>query len=122
MKHVTWQVLIAHAKGEEEFAEQLAEPIREAGYEVAHRGTVMVGESFTEEASKVLSTGGPVVLCGTIKALGTKWARLIVNAARQTYRTRIFCVHMEEDADVEVLTFDECVAQHWQNPTKAMQD
>lgn len=84
MKDLTWQVLIAHAKGEEEFAEQLAEPIREAGYEVAHRGTVMVGESFTEEASKALGTGGPVVLCGTIKALGTRWARQIVNAARQT--------------------------------------
>jgi HEAT repeat protein len=122
MKDLTWQVLIAHAKGEEDFAEQLAEPIREAGYEVAHRGTVMVGESFTEEASKALSTGGPVVLCGTIKALGTKWARQIVNAARQTYRTRVFCVHMEEDADVEVLRFDECIALYWQNPTKAMQD
>ncbi|HEY9895217.1 MAG TPA: HEAT repeat domain-containing protein, partial [Candidatus Sericytochromatia bacterium] len=122
MKDLTWQVLIAHAKGEENFAEQLAEPIREAGYQVAHRGTVMVGESFTEEASKVLSTGGPVVLCGTIKALGTRWARQIVNAARQTYRTRVFCVHMEEDADVEALTFDECIAQHWQNSTKAMQD
>ena len=122
MKDLTWQVLIAHAKGEENFAEQLAEPIREAGYEVAHRGTVMVGESFTEEASKVLSTGGPVVLCGTIKALGTRWARQIVNAARQTYRTRVFCVHMEEDAAVEVLTFDECIALYWQNSTKAMQD
>ena len=122
MKDLTWQVLIAHAKGEEDFAEQLAEPIREAGYEVAHRGTVIVGESFTEEASKVLSTGGPVVLCGTIKALGTKWARQIVYAARQTYRTRVFCVQMEEEADVEQLTLGECIALYWQNPTKAMQD
>jgi HEAT repeat protein len=29
---------------------------------------------------------------------------------------------MEEDADVEVLTFDECIALYWQNPKKAMQD
>src|ERR687886_2681 len=101
MKNLTWQVLIVHAKGEENFAEQLAEPIREAGYVVAHRGTVMVGESFTEEASKVLGADSPVVLCGTIKALGTKWTRHIVNAARQSYRTRVFCVQMEEEADVE---------------------
>ena len=121
MKDLTWQVLIAHAKGEEDFAEQLAEPIREAGYVVAHRGTVMVGESFTNEASKVLGAGSPVVLCGTIKALGTKWARQIVNAAK-SYQTRVFCVQMEEEADVEILSFDECIAQHWQNPTKAKQD
>jgi HEAT repeat protein len=122
MKKILQQVLIAHAKGEKEFAEKLGEPIREAGYEVAHRGTVMVGESFVEEASKALSSGSPVVLCGTIKALGTKWARQIVNAARNNYRVRVFCVQMDEDADVEALVFDECIAQYWQDPTKAQQD
>ncbi|MBC1222493.1 HEAT repeat domain-containing protein [Nostoc sp. UCD121] len=122
MKKILQQVLIAHAKGEEEFAEKLGKPIREAGYEVAHRGTVMVGESFVEEASKALSSGSPVVLCGTIKALGTKWARQIVNAARNNYRVRIFCVQMDEEADVETVAFDECIAQYWQDPTKAQHD
>ncbi|ARV60955.1 hypothetical protein BZZ01_22125 [Nostocales cyanobacterium HT-58-2] len=119
MTNITWKVLIAHAKGEEEFAEKLAAPIREAGYEVAHRGTVMVGESFTEEASKALNEGGPVVLCGTIKALGTRWARQIVNAARNHYRVKVFCVQMEDEADVESLTFDECIALYWQDHIKA---
>ncbi|MEH1929191.1 HEAT repeat domain-containing protein [Nostoc sp.] len=122
MKEILQQVLIAHANGEEELAEKLAEPIREAGYEVAHRGTVIVGESFIEEASKALSSGSPVVLCGTIKALGTKWARQIVNAARSKYRVRVFCVQMYEEADVDALAFDECIAQYWQDPTKARQD
>ncbi|WP_427161853.1 HEAT repeat domain-containing protein [Aliinostoc sp. HNIBRCY26] len=122
MKVIHWQVLIAHAKGEEELAEKLAEPIRKAGYEVAHRGTVMVGESFTEEASKVLNNGSPVVLCGTIKALGTRWARQIVNAARNNYRVRVFCVQMEEEADLEAVSFDESIAHYWQDPTKATQD
>ncbi|MBE8991113.1 HEAT repeat domain-containing protein [Nostoc sp. LEGE 12450] len=122
MKKILQQVLIAHAKGEEEFAEKLGEPIREAGYEVAHQGTVIVGESFVKEASKALSSGSPVVLCGTIKALGTKWARQIVNAARSNYRVRVFCVQMDEEADVETLAFDECIAQYWQDPTKAQQD
>ena len=62
----TWTVLIAHAKGEEPFAEILAQPLREIGYEVVHQGTVLVGESVVEETSKTLSLGGPVVLCGTV--------------------------------------------------------
>jgi methylmalonyl-CoA mutase cobalamin-binding subunit len=71
---MVWKVLIAHAKGEEHLAELLSEPLRSAGYEVAHQGTVLVGESVVEEASKVLSLRGPVVLCGTVKAVGTGWA------------------------------------------------
>lgn len=118
-----WKVLIAHAEGEEHLAEELAEPIRGAGYEVAHRGTVLVGESVIEEASKVLSAGGPVVLCGTIKAVGTKWARLLVNAARQNnQRVRIFAVQMDEDADLDTLSFDERFALYWQDPAKAIQE
>ncbi|MBD2476960.1 HEAT repeat domain-containing protein, partial [Anabaena sp. FACHB-83] len=122
MNKIFQQVLIAHAKGEEELAEKLAEPIRNAGYEVAHRGTVMVGESFVVEVSKALSSSSPVVLCGTMTALGSKWARRIVYAARHDYRVRVFCVQMDEEADVEALAFDECIAQYWQAPTKATQD
>lgn len=120
---MTWQVLIAHANGEEHLAERLAGPIIEAGYGVAHQGTVLVGESVIGEASKVLNAGGPVVLCGTIKALGTKWARRIVNAARHnSERTRVFCLQMEEEADVDSLAFDEAVACYWQDADKATQD
>lgn len=78
---MSWKVLIAHADGEEHLAEELADPLRKAGYDVAHRGTVLVGESIVEEASKVLNLGGPLVLCGTVKAVGTKWGRRLVNAA-----------------------------------------
>ncbi|WGV27274.1 NB-ARC domain-containing protein [Halotia branconii] len=125
MSQSNWQVYIAHHPKEEDLAEELATPIREAGYEVVHRGTVMVGESFTEEVSKVLSAGGAVILCGTSRALGTTWASQIVNAARQqTYggQTRVFCLQMEEDADVGKFSFDECIALYWQNPTKAIED
>ncbi|MEA5624724.1 NB-ARC domain-containing protein, partial [Nostoc sp. UHCC 0251] len=125
MSERNWQVYIAHHPKEEDLAEELAKQIREAGYEVVHRGTVMVGESFTEEVSKVLSTVGAVVLCGTSRALGTRWASQIVNAARQqTFggQTRVFCLQMEEDADVGRLSFDECIALYWQNPAKALED
>jgi hypothetical protein len=116
------KVLIAHAKGEEHFAEFLAEPLRDAGYEVVHRGTVMVGESVVEEASKVLNSGAPVVMCGTIKAVGTKWARQVVNAARQNSNGKVFFVQMEEEADVNFIAFDEVVALYWQDSAKALRD
>ncbi|MDZ8223550.1 NB-ARC domain-containing protein, partial [Nostoc sp. ChiVER01] len=125
MSERNWQVYIAHHPKEEDLAEELAKHIREAGYEVVHRGTVMVGESFTEEVSKVLSTGGAVVFCGTSRALGTRWASQIANAARQqtsSRQTRVFCLQMEEDADVGRLSFDECIALYWQNPAKAIED
>jgi len=51
------KVLIAHAKGEESEAEKLAGPIRSEGYEVAHEGTVMVGESVIAEVSKLAGRG-----------------------------------------------------------------
>lgn len=115
-----WQILIAHAAGEEHRADELAEPLRRAGYSVAHRGTVLVGESVVEEASKVLSLGGPVVLCGTVEAMGTGWAHRIVNAARQYARVRVFPVQMEETAYVEPLALDGVILRYWQDPSKAI--
>ncbi len=119
---MTIKVLIAHAKSEEELAEQLAAPIRVAGYEVAHEGTVLVGESVVVEASKLLSEGAPVILCGTVRAVGTKWGRQVVTAARRHAGVRIFVVQMEEDADVDMVSFDEAIARYWQDTEKATED
>lgn len=116
------EVLIAHAEGEEELAEKLAGPIRAAGYDVVHRGTVMVGESIIEEASKALISGGPIVLCGTVRALGTGWAHRLVHAARKKPNVRIFPVQMEEGAYVEQLSLDSAVARYWQDPAQAERD
>jgi len=113
------KVLLAHAKDEEDKAEQLAKPIRDAGYEVAHEGTVLVGDSVIAEASKLLAEGVPVVLCGTVRAMGTKWARQVANAARRN--SRLFVVQMEEEADVESITFDETIASYWQDPARSEQ-
>ncbi|MEH2339071.1 hypothetical protein [Nostoc sp.] len=125
MSERNWHIYIVHAKQEEKLAEKLEKDIREAGYEeIAHRGTVMVGEGYIAEASKALSTGGPVILCGTCKAMGSNWVELIVNAARdRTFdEPRIFCLQMEEDANVNRLNFGECIALYWQNPAKAIED
>jgi tetratricopeptide (TPR) repeat protein len=118
-----WKVLIAHAEGEDDLAEKLAEPIRDAGYDTAHRGTVMIGESFGEEAQKVLGEGGPVVICGTVRAIGTGLAHRLVQAARgDEHQPRIFAVKMEKDAYVQQLSLDTAVAHYWENPAKATQN
>jgi hypothetical protein len=117
-----WKVLIAHAPGEEHWAETLAEPIREAGYEVLHSGIVLVGDSLVEGAAKALSLGGPVVLCATIKAVGTRWARRLVNAARLHSGTRTFVVQMDEEANVDLISPDEKSVAYWRNPAQAVQD
>ena len=71
---MSWKVLIAHEPEEEDLAEKLAEPVRRAGCEVTHRGTVGIGDSIEGEATLALESGGPVILCGTRKAVGSRWA------------------------------------------------
>jgi tetratricopeptide (TPR) repeat protein len=117
------KVLIAHDEDEEAKAEELAGPIRAAGYEVVHGGTMLVGESVPGEFSKWLGGGGPVVLCGTVQAIGSGWARRIAHATRAYNGVRLFIVQMEKKADVESVAFDgEKIARYWQDPAKAMQD
>jgi GTPase SAR1 family protein len=117
------KVLIAHAEGEVEQAEKLAQPIEEAGYEPVHYGAILVGESLTEEASKVLNSNGPLVLCGTPMAVGTGFAYRLVNATRSSgCAVRIFPVRMEQSAYLQALALDGKIAEYWQNPTQAVQE
>jgi HEAT repeat protein len=116
------RVLIVHARGEEEQAEKLAVPIKNAGYSVVHGGTVLVGDSVIAEYSEVLAEGAPVVLCGTVRAMGTSWARRVTAAARFHPGVRLFVVQMEQDADVESVSFDESIARYWEDPGKASSD
>jgi hypothetical protein len=115
------QVLVAYSKEESELANQLITPITNAGYDVWHRDSVLVGDSFTEEASKALEKHGPVVLCGTARAVGSKWAKRIVNAARELNK-KVFIIQMEDEADVESLAFGEKIAHYWEDSKKATQD
>ena len=116
---MTTKVLIAHASGEEDKAELLAGPIRSAGYVVAHAGTLLVGDSLVAQASELLAAGSPVVVCGTVRAMGTRWARLVVNAASCHAGVRVFMVQMEEDADVDTVSFEQKVAHYHKDPERA---
>lgn len=120
---MTVKVLIAHDEDEEAKAQALAGPIREAGYEVVHGGTVLVGESVPGEYSKLLAAGMPVVLCGTVLAIGSGWARRLAMATRSHAGTRLFIVQVEKKADVDSIALDgEKIARYWQDPNQAAQD
>ncbi len=116
-----WTVLIAHAKGEDDLAERLAGPLRDAGYGVTHEGTVLVGDSVVGETEQALSSGQPLVLCGTVRAVGSKWARKLVNAAHTRASGPVFVVQVEEEADVESLALGGKVALYYQDPATAIQ-
>ncbi|MBL7493047.1 toll/interleukin-1 receptor domain-containing protein [Frankia sp. AgB1.9] len=120
---MTWTVVLATAPGEGALAEAVAGPLRGAGYAVWHEGEVLVGESLVEEAARALMAGGPVVLCGTVRAVGTRFARRLVRAAQaRSDRVRVFPLLMDSEADVESLTFAERVADYWRDPAAAMDE
>lgn len=115
-------VLLAHAEGDSALAEKVADPLRAAGYEVLYEGTVLVGDSLIKEASSALGAGSPVVLCGTVAAMGTGWAHQVVNAARAYPGTRVFALQMEKNAYLQPLSLDGRVARYWQDPGKAIDE
>jgi hypothetical protein len=113
---MTRKLLIAHAPDEEGFAEIIAEPLRKDGYDIVHMGTLFIGDLLIEEVNKVLEEGAAVIFCGTTKAVGSKWARSLVVAARSFQGVRVFPLHMEADAYVESLTWGTEYGKYWQDP------
>lgn len=115
-------ILLAHAEGDDALAETVAGPLRAAGYDVLYEGSVLVGESLVQEASAALGAGSPVVLCGTVAAMGTGWAHQVVSAARAYPGTRVLALQMDQRAYLRPLSLDSRVAMYWQDPGKAISD
>ncbi|SMC72252.1 Predicted transcriptional regulator containing an HTH domain and an uncharacterized domain shared with the mammalian protein Schlafen [Kibdelosporangium aridum] len=114
-------VYVVCAEGEEDLAEKLAEPLRDAGYEVAHDGTVLVGESRIGNAMKAMSAGVPIVLCATARSVGSAWAHKIVNAG-YAGANRVFVVQMDEQAYVEQLSVKTKVAKYHADPARGVRE
>ncbi|MFI1725327.1 HEAT repeat domain-containing protein [Streptomyces sp. NPDC020489] len=114
------KILIAHADGDEALAAEIARPLEAAGYHVVHHGSLFVGDSLMQQASQAIAEGSPVVLCGSVRAIGTGWAHFLVNAARRYGQARIFALQMEEGAFLDFLTLDGRVARYWQDPAGAI--
>jgi Putative ATP-dependent DNA helicase recG C-terminal len=110
-------VYVVCAEGEEAQAELLAAPLRRAGYDIKHNGTIAVGESLIGEAERAVASGAPVILCGTAKAVGSTWAHRLTNAAHAG--GRVFVVQMERQAHVEQLSLGGKVARYCDDPDRA---
>jgi hypothetical protein len=99
---MSYLVVVLHANGEDALAERLAQSIRDFGYEVWHTGNVLVGEQIYAELSARLLMNGPVVICGTAKAVGSKWVKTVlaaVNIPGMAPPVRVFPVQMDSDAN-----------------------
>ncbi|MFC6094705.1 tetratricopeptide repeat protein [Saccharothrix lopnurensis] len=115
-------VYVVHAEGEESQAELLAQPLRDAGYDVTHNGTIVIGESLIGSAMRAVAGGAPIVLCATARASGSAWAHQIVNAGHSGGRTQVFVVQMESQAFVEQLALRAKVARYCDDPAAAVRD
>jgi TIR domain len=119
---VTVYVYILYAEGDELIAQVLVDPLEQAGYEVAHRGSVAVGESIVSEAQRALAAGNPIVLCATAQAVGMEWTYRFLNAANGAGEARVFVVKMQADVLLAHLTLGERAADYARDPEAAIAD
>ncbi len=103
-------IIIAHDEDEGALAEELASPLRVAGYQVVHEGTVMVGDSIVGTLNQKLASGAIVVVCGTKAALGNPWPKHLAHTARSHGNRRLYLAKMHPRADAELLAGDDPVA------------
>ncbi len=115
-------VLIAHAPEDEKLAEQVAGLLGVDGYDVTHLGTIFIGDSMIEKVSKLLSEKAPVLLLGTVKAIGSQWLHRLVNAARNRDGVKVFALQIEKNADMDQLALDIKYWRYWENYTKAIDE
>ncbi|CAM3422301.1 tetratricopeptide repeat protein [Kibdelosporangium persicum] len=114
-------VYVVCAEGEEHLAEKIAGPLRGDGYEVTHDGTILVGESRIGKALQAMSSGVPIVLCATVRSVGSAWAHKIVNAGYAA-SNRVFVVQMEDQAYVEQLAVKTKVARYCADPVTGVRE
>ena len=119
-----WVALIAHADGDEEIANEFAQPLRDRGYNVDCRGFAEIGESILARENRALRRGGPIVLCGTRRAAGSESIKNLVNAAKfdADADVRVFPVKLETDVDLSsFVTKDIRVADFTKDRATGMQ-
>src|SRR6266481_9358939 len=107
-------VIVLHSTGDETHATSLADAIKSVGYEVWHTGLTSVGDIELKELSDRIAKGGPIVICGTARAAGSKWLRKIlahVQGPNSLGRPRVFPVRLEVDADLEAVGLSAKVAE-----------
>jgi osmoprotectant transport system substrate-binding protein len=123
-------VLVAHAAGDEAPAAELGDRLKQAGYEIAHRGPLLTGvigekgETLADEAVPALVADGPVVVCGTVGAVGSGWASRLDQVSVRYPEVPFYPVRMESGADLELvgerLDWATGVAEWWQDQDRTV--
>lgn len=104
-------VLVAYAEGEKDLAEQVGEPIRQAGYRV---------ECGTDPRMLEHHPADIVVVCGTAKALENGHTSSVLDSWSKLQGVLIFFAQMEKDLFLQGYTSKD-IFHFWLNPASAAQ-
>jgi HEAT repeat protein/energy-coupling factor transporter ATP-binding protein EcfA2 len=115
-------ILLAYENGDEHLVEKIENKLKEKKFNVWSRDSLFIGESVTEEVSKLLDNGGPIVICATIRSLGTGFVKRIFNAAKVNPRSKIFILRIEKDAYINDITWGEEIGEFWLDPERTITD
>lgn len=110
----TPEVIILHTNEDVGIAEQVASAIRSYGYDTWSTSEILVGKQPATEISRKLDLGGPVIICGTTQAVGSKWMRRIITAAQASAtgrESRVLIASLDADADVERVALGAKIAE-----------
>lgn len=103
--------MVAHAEGEKDLAEQVGEPIRQAGYRVDFgTGPRMLNHQPADV----------VVVCGTAKALENGHASSLLDSCSGLQGIPVFFAQMEKDLFLQGYT-NKDIFHFWLNPVSAAQ-
>lgn len=103
-------IVVAHAEGEKDSAEQVGEPIRQAGYHV----------DFGTDPRMLHHPVDGIVVCGTTKALENGHASSILDSWSRLKEVPVFLAQMEKDLFLQDRTGND-VFHFWLNPVSAAQ-
>jgi WD40 repeat protein len=112
-------IYVVCADDEDDQAELLAGPLRADGYQVEHIGTIGIGKSIMGTFNEALASGLPLVLCGTLRTMGSSRARQIIHSAQHD-GTHVFPVQMEAGVDFDNLTHSVRISRYHENSAKAL--
>lgn len=78
-------IYVVCAEGEDALAAHIADPLQKAGYEVAHNGTIAIGESLINEAEKAITSGSPIFAYHPVRDCKSYGQPLVISDNQRRY-------------------------------------
>jgi hypothetical protein len=100
-------VQVAYADGEKDLAEEVGQPIQQAGYSV----------DFLTDPGLLLQSAAGIVVCGTSKTLGNGHASRMLDALSRL-KVPVFFAQMEKDLSLQAYP-NEGIFHFWLDPVEA---